>query len=301
MALEYSKSTDSEHKIKLDSKFIYAAWRTGFAPAGQSVEFEVMTAFVGNGASIKVKGKSQGGENLGNIDSKIKNNKFIGSIDIPEDAEIGDLVYFEVKLPKNGLSGESNKIPVTPPITVTNMKWSEKEARRGDVLTLSADVSGCVDETEAKITIYEYDSDKVHDRIVELPARVKEERIEIQWEYEYHEDVDEIPTEEELEKYGRHYNHPEYFFIIEINGQKFGKEQESGILKFKDWIELHLTKFGGSPLPNEKYVFRLADGSKREGNFDNDGYAREENIPPGSVQVDIPDYKLDAKADDNKE
>jgi hypothetical protein len=283
--MEYSKSTDSEHKIKLDSKLIYAAWRTGFAPAGQTVEFEVMTAFVGDGASIKIKGKNDGGKKLGKIKDKIKNNKYIGSFEIPENAEIDDLVYFEVKLSKNGLTGESNKIPVTPPITVTNMKWSEKEARRGDVLTLSAAVSGCPDDTEVKIIIYEYDNDKAHDRIVELPATVKEEKIEVKWEYEYHEDTDEVPTEEELQQYGQSYNPPEYFFVIEINGQKFGKEQESKLLTFKDYIEIELKNQLGELVPNEEYVLTLPDGTERKGKLDDAGKAVERDVPPGKCSI----------------
>ncbi len=291
MDQKFSKGTDTEHEIKLDSKLIYAAWRTGAAYGGQAVPLEVMTSFVGNGATIKIEGKSENGKKLGKIKDKIKNNKFIGELEIPEDIELGDQVYFTVSLPDNSLDGESNRIPAKPPIEVTNMKWSADEARRGDTLTLSADVKGVDEGTEAKIILYEYDSDNIHDVITEFPAVVEKNKIEVMWEYEYHEDTDEIPTDEELKKYGGKYNPPEYFFTITIGAEEFGKEQESGILKFKDWFEITLTDPTGSRIPDKKYILQMPDGTKREGTLDANGYAREENIPPGMVYIDFPDIE----------
>jgi hypothetical protein len=285
MGMNYSKSTDSEHKIKLESSLVYAIWRTGVARAGGKAEFEVGTAFVGNGAKIKVKGKSEGGEKLGKVSGKIRNNKFIGEFEIPEDVELDDAVYFEVELSQLSLSDESNRIPTAPPVVVSNMKWSASEARRGDILKLTADVNGCYDETEATITIYEHDADGVHDKITELPAVVMEDKIEIDWEYEYHEDTDEVPTEEELQNYGRSYNPPEYFFIIEIDGQKFGREQESGLLLFKDYIEIEMTDEGGVPLAGADYTLTLADGTEMEGQLDEDGRLRVDDVPPGRYQL----------------
>jgi len=283
MDLKYNKATDTAHVIKLESALVSAVWRAGAAPVGQSVSLEVRTSFVGNGATIKIKGKSENGKKLGKIDDVIKNNVYVGELTIPDNVKIDDLVYFEVNLPKNGLSGESNRIPVTLPIDVTNLKWSAKEARRGDILTLTADVSGCRDHTDAKVTIFEYDRDNAHDRIVQIPTAVMRNKIEVKWEYEYHEDTDEIPTDEELKKYGKSYNPPEYFFVVEIDGHKFGGKQESGLLTFKDWIEIKLLSYSGK----EKYVLHLPDGSKREGQFDSEGLLREEDIPPGKCKIEI--------------
>ena len=42
------------------------------------------------------------------------------------------------------------------------------------------------------ILIYEHDQDGAHDRICEIPAVVQDGKIEVKWEYEYHEDTDEI-------------------------------------------------------------------------------------------------------------
>jgi hypothetical protein len=291
MPLKFNKSTDEEHKEKLDSYLISASWKQGFAIAGQQALFEVFTAFVGNGAEIKVTGKSENGEKLGKIKDTIFNNCYVGKFDIPDDMEMDDLIYFEVDFPKNGISGESNRIPVFPPVKVTNMKWSAKEARRGDVLTLSAEVYGVKDKTEATITIYEYDRDGLNDRIVELPVEVKNQKVEVKWEYQYFEDTDEIPSEWELQEYGKSYNPPEYFFTIKLGDTEYGKKQESGLLLFKDWIEVELLDSNGQPVPNQDYILRLPDGTEKRGQLDGDGKARVEDVPPGKFRIVFPNWE----------
>ncbi|MFH1893248.1 MAG: hypothetical protein ABIK83_11275 [Candidatus Zixiibacteriota bacterium] len=281
--LTFNKSTDEEHEIELDSSLIYAVWKRGAAIAGQTAGFTIGTAFVGNGARIKIKGKSENGENLGKISATISNNVYDGEFEIPEDTEIDDQIYFEVKLPDNGLDGESDRIPVVPPPEISNMRWSQSEARRGDTLTLSADVRNVRPHTEVMLTIYEYDRDSAHDKITELRAEVIDDKIEQEWEYEYHEDTDEIPTEEEMQEYGRNYNPPEYFFTIKLNDIEYGREQESRLLIFKDWIEIRVLNYTG----NESYILHLADGSERRGTFGGDGTAREEDVPPGRCSIEV--------------
>jgi hypothetical protein len=299
--LEYNKSTDQEHEEKLDSFLIYAEWKSGSAYAGQTATFEIGTSFVGNGAKIKITGKSENGKKLGKITDTIKNNKYIGEFEIPEDIEIGDEIYFEVDLSKNGLDDESSRIPVFPAPKVSNMKWSAKEARRGDTLTLSADIEKVVDETEVMITIYEYDQDGAHDKITEFPAIVKNKKVEVFWDYEYHEDTDEVPSQEEMERYGGSYNPPEYFFTIKIGEMEYGKDQESGILGFRDWMEIYFSKKDGTPIPNENYILHMPDGTQRDGVLDEKGYAREEGIPPGIVRVEFPNFANVSKKETENE
>ncbi|MEW6015569.1 MAG: hypothetical protein AB1690_09615 [Candidatus Zixiibacteriota bacterium] len=291
MPLKFNKSTDEEHKEKLEPSLITATWKQGFAIAGQQALFEVFTAFVGNGAEIKVTGKSENGDKLGKIKDTIFNNCYVGKFDIPDDTDMDDLIYFEIDFPKNGISGESNRIPVYPPVKVTNMKWSAKEARRGDVLTLSAEVYGVKDKTEATVTIYEYDRDGLNDRIVELPVEVKNQKIEVKWEYQYFEDTDEIPSEWELQEYGKSYNPPEYFFTVKLGDTEYGKKQESGLLLFKDWIEVELLDSNSQPVPNQDYILRLPDGTEKRGQLDGDGKARVEDVPPGKFRIVFPNWE----------
>jgi hypothetical protein len=288
---KFTKPTDSAEEIKLESALIYADWRQGAAYAGGKAGFEVVTAFVGNGAKIEISGKSEKGKKLGKIKDVIGANKYAGFFEIPADTEPGDRISFEAKLPSNGINGESGKIPVYPAPVVTNMKWSAKEARRGDVLKLTADIDKVSGGTEALVTIFEYDRDGAHDKIAEIPAVIKDMKLDVEWEYENHEDVDELPTSEEAQRYGSSYNPPEYFFVIDINGFKAGMQRESGILAFKDYIEISLRDTEGNPRVDERYVIHLPDGSTKEGRLDSRGKARADGIPPGQIRVEFPDMR----------
>jgi len=291
MGTKFSKSTDKEHTIKLESSILYATWSANDVHAGSEALIEVKTMFVGEGSKISIVGKSEKGKKLGKIKDKIYGNGFSGKLTIPDKIKPGDMAYFKVELSGLGVSAESNRVPIRPKIEVSNMKWDKQQARRGDTLKLSADIEGVQDKSEAKVIIYEHDQDGNHDRIAEIPTNVKNKKIEVQWEYEYHEDTDEIPSDEEMKKYGKSYNPPEYFFTLKIDDQEYGIEQESGLLLFKDWVEIYLEDETGKPLANEKYELNLSDGSKREGTLDSDGFAREEDIPPGKISYTFPDLK----------
>jgi hypothetical protein len=152
--MKYNKSTDSEHEIKLEPALVSILWRVGTAVIGSKAALEVMTSFVGTGASLEITGKSESGKTLGKISAEIRNNKYVGEIDIPDNLKIDDIVYFEANLSGNGLSGESNHIPVRLPIKVSNMKWSASQARRGDILTLAADIDGAREGAPASVIIF---------------------------------------------------------------------------------------------------------------------------------------------------
>jgi len=292
MALTFNKATVTAHKVKLESELLYAGWKSGVAYIGLAAAFEVKTAFVGNGAPIEIAGRTRDGKKLGKVKGAVNGNSFAGALEIPDSVKDGDWAYFEVDLPKCGLKGKADPVPVAPPIVVANMKWSAKEARRGDVVTLSADVRGVRDDTDVTLTIYEYDKDGVNDRIVELAAKAGDQKVSLDWKYEYFEDTDEIPTDEELKKYGKSYNPPEYFFTAKVEGNEFGKKQESGLLLFKDWYEVSLCDEFGAPAADARYVLHLADGSTRNGTLDASGQAREDNVPPGEVAVEFPDFEV---------
>lgn len=290
METKFTKSTGKEHKVKLESSVLHAAWSAGVAYAESEVGVEVKTMFVGEGSKINITGKSENGKNLGKIKDKIYGNGFIGQLRIPEKVKAGDKAYFTVKLPQLGLKAESNRIPMFPRIEVANMKWDKKEAGRSDVLKLSADVKGLRDESEITANIYEYDRDGNHERVAEFRANVKNEKFDAAWEFDYHDSTLEIPTESELQKYDkeRHYTNPQYFFTLKIDDVEYGKDQESGLLKFMDFLDLRLLDEKDKPYKGEDYVILLADGKKRKGTLDENGRVREKDLPPGEVTIILP-------------
>lgn len=291
MKYTFTKATDEEHKIKVDSNLLYAMWKSGCARGGAEAKFEIRTSFVGQGAKIEVVVKGSDYGKIEKISGTIYNNRYSGIVTIPKDVEPGENVWFEVKLTKQKLKGTSNNIPAYPQPEMTKMQWNKKEARRGDIVKLQAEFERVAEKTEAFVTVFEHDQDGSHDKIVTIPATIINRKIDLQWEYEYHEDVDEIPTDEEMNKYGKSYNPPEYFFVVDIDGAKFGEEQESGLLQFKDSIEISLIDEDNSPVADTMYDLELSDGSKKQGTLDSNGKATEDSIPPGKLKVTFQDIE----------
>ncbi len=180
------------------------------------------------------------------------------------------------------------------PVEIKNLKWDKKEARRGDIIKLTADVTNVYEGAEAEIQIWEHDSDGAHDLITKFPAIVKNNKIDVDWEYEYHEDTDEIPTEAEAEQ---GYNPPEYFFRVIIAGVS----ADSGLLEFKDWVEIEWLYPNGDPAANKKFKLFLADGNERSETFDANGKFRLEDMPPGPLRVALEDDDSDSNESDDEE
>lgn len=279
---EYKEKTDKTHQIKLESSIEQVLWtRTAAAPKGK-VGIEVFTQFVGNNSEISIKISDKSGKTFETIKAKMSGNHFWKQITVPENAK--EELYAKVKLPKHSLEQKSNPLIVIPPIEITNAKWDKQEARRGDILKLTADVRGAQEGTEAEIQIWEHDADEAHDLITKFPVLIKNQKVEADWEFEYHEDTDDIPTEEESEN---GYNPPEYFFKVKVQGV----EAKSELLEFKDWIEIGLVDEFGNPIAKEKFKLIFPDGIEREGNLNEEGFARIEDVPPGKFKVDFPNKK----------
>jgi hypothetical protein len=279
---EHQGCTGKVNKIKLESSIDRVVWSSGTGSAGAKVGIEVDTHFVGNNSEVKIELYDKTAKKFDTINCKISGNHLWKELKVPEKAK--EELYAFVKLPKLNLCKKSNSLFIYPPVQIKNPVWDKKEARRGDILKLTADVLNVYEGAETEIQIMEYDSDGVHDLITKFPSVVKNKRIEADWEYEYHEDTDDIPTKEESEK---GYNPPEYFFRVNV----LGIHSDSGILKFKDWIEIKLKDENGNTVPNEKYILNLPDGTKKNGTLNSEGYAKEENIPPGKITIEFPDFK----------
>ena len=72
---KFRKTADEEHEVQLESHLISASWSSAAAWTGREARFEVRTMFVGDGAKIKLEGKSEKGKKLGKIDDVIRGNK----------------------------------------------------------------------------------------------------------------------------------------------------------------------------------------------------------------------------------
>lgn len=279
---EHQGQTDQIHEVKLTSVISQAMWDRPMSWAGEDVGILVFTHFVGDGSEIRITIRNDSGSRLDRVEDKVYGDRFKGTWTISDKAK--DAIYFEAELRKHGLKKESEKMRIIPPIEITNAKWSQQEARRGDILTLTADVKEVPDGTEALIEIYEHDADGAHDLITKFPVIVESNKIETEWQFEYYDDTIDIPRSEESEG---GYKPPQYFFRASI-----GKiSADSELLKFKDWIEIELRDSEENSMADVEYTLKMPDGSEKTGNLDSEGKAKEENIPPGKILVAFSDLE----------
>jgi hypothetical protein len=288
----YSKPTDTANKIKLESHLIYALWKYRRAHAGQEAELEVKTSLVGNGATIKITCKNDNGKKLAKAEGVVFNNKFEGPILIPDNVKTDDMVFFEAELPKHSLKGESNSIPVRPAIKVTKMQWDRKEVKRKDVVTMTCEFqSGVEDGDDAVIFIYEHNPNSCDIKTTSIPTTIKNNKVELQWEFNYQDDTQQIPTDDDMKPREKKYSNPQFYFVVVVDGVKIGENKESGLMKFLDIFDIEFKNIRGEPLSDREYILHFADGSQRKGNLDKEGRSSETDLPPGKIQIELPQPK----------
>jgi len=231
MNTSFQAQTDKKNTFKVESAILYAEWLCPAAVAGNDCPVCVKTAMVGNGAPVEIKGRSSKGKAPGNIKGTIINNMFTGELQIPDKIDPSAEFWFEVKLPKHGLSDESNSVPGRPQIIISKMGWDRSTIKRDENTTLSIEFDSPVDnDTDADVFIYEYDQDGNHDPVTQFKTTVNNKKIELTWHFTYFSDTDDIPTDSELKKYNRAYNPPQFFFVVNIDGVSIGKNRKAASL-----------------------------------------------------------------------
>jgi len=65
-------------------------------------------------------------------------------------------------------------------------------------------------------------------------------------------------------------------------------------LKKKTWIAIELVGEDNKPIPDERYLIILPDGSTQEGTLDANGSARVDGIDPGNCMITFPDLDQEA-------
>jgi hypothetical protein len=274
----YERPTDQSHQIQLDSTIEQVMWSRTLASPGGTIGLEVFTHYVGNGAEMTIALRDHTGASFGTYDVKLYGNRWKADVVVPPEAR--QALYAKAKLPKHGLEKESAPLLLLPNIEVKNAKWSQETARRGDIVTLTADVLRAPDGMETLITVFEHDDEGAHEMITKMLALVDGERVEVDWEFNFPGDVEEIPSHDETEE---GYLPPRFFFRVDA----LGKTADSGLLTFQDMIEIEVVDHEEVPLSDLEYKVTFADGTEQEGTLDENGYARIEDVPPGKFHVEV--------------
>jgi hypothetical protein len=290
MKSTWSVPTDQENKLTVESQFNFIMWSQGRAYAGFEAEFELRTILVGDGAKVKVTCRTQKGKKLDTVEGAMFRNRFRGAVVIPEKVKVDDYVYLEAELPKLKLDGESNLIPVRPPIEVSSIEWDKKVIHRDEEVKMTCVfTNGVEDDDQVNVIVYEYDEDGCHDKIVSFPTIIKNSKVELKWKFMYQWDTAEIPTEEELSKYGKSYSPPKYFFVVMADSIPVGKNQESGFLEFKDNLSVFLNDDNGEPCSDSEGSIMYPDGTEKDFTLDQDGSYKEDEVLPGRSKISFND------------
>ena len=182
---------------------------------------------------------------------------------------------------KSSSSSSANE----PEKKILNPQWKNSDGETinkalvDDEVLICADTSGIADGTSVEINIVEKDDDGKDDDVATISGTVKDGKIECKWKVTYTADDDDSNSKEEMEEKG--YTLPEYAFTVKCDGVE---SEESGQLDvYADFIA-KLT-FKGRPMKNYPYVLKLADGSYKTGETNDDGYIIENEIPIGKVQI----------------
>lgn len=212
---------------------------------------------------LDVKFEDKGGKPITGVKYSVKG----------EGAESQGALVGQVK--KTGLKEGTYDVSLT---AIANAKWSTEQAAVGDTVTLLAETAGIESGEPASLEIYIKDANFPDRLLMTLESKVDGDKIEAEWEFQ----VDEAysKAQEEQRKKGG-YSSPFFYFIASAAGVS----GRSGLLAYKDYIELRFKDDKGNVLANKKYRVFLSNGLVKEGTLDGDGYAKVENIPPGQVRV----------------
>ncbi len=179
------------------------------------------------------------------------------------------------KIKKTGVKEGNHEITLK---AIVNSQWSTDKAAVGDKVKLKCETTGIESGKEAKLEIFIKDNNFADHLLHTIISKVDGGKVEEEWELEINEEL--IDDQDSKEQKGG-YSSPSFFFKVTSDGVN----SRSGILTYKDYIELEYKDEDGNPIGGVDYKLILPNGVIKKGTLDNNGYAKVENIPPGNVEV----------------
>ena len=176
-----------------------------------------------------------------------------------------------------------------------NLKWKDKDnkeitkAHVGDKVKITADVTDIDDGVTVNIKIFEKDDDNNDDYVIAFGSRIKNGKVEAEWDVTYTEDNDDTNSAQEKEEKG--YTLPEYVFKMDCPKHSI-EDVESTILEIIDWLEVTLFDLEGKPLANENVKLILENGSERSCTTDSEGKLMENNLISRTIEIISENYSF---------
>lgn len=179
------------------------------------------------------------------------------------------------KIKKTGVKEGDHEITLK---AIVKAQWSVDKAEVGEKVKLIVETAGIESGEIATMEIFIKDNNFADHLLTTIESQVKSDKIEEEWELKINEEL--VGDQESKEQKGG-YSSPSFFFKVTSDGVS----SRSGILTYKDYIELELKDEEDKPVKGAKYMVYLSNGVIKEGTLDDNGYAKVEGIPPGKVEV----------------
>jgi uncharacterized Zn-binding protein involved in type VI secretion len=179
------------------------------------------------------------------------------------------------KLRKSGVPQGNYEIQLKG---IAKPKVSSSKVKVGGKVKVRAATFGIESGSQGMISVFEKDSNSA-DRLVDvIMTKVDNDKVEVEWEFKVD---DKLVASQDAKRKRGGYSSPEYFFVASVENCS----ARSDSTRYHDEIELKLRDEEDKPVKNAGYKIFLPNGDIRKGKLDSDGYAKEENIPPGKVEV----------------
>lgn len=164
---------------------------------------------------------------------------------------------------------------------VSNAKWSKDKAEVGEKVKLTAEVEGFEDGTPALFLIYKRDIKGPDVVVLRMEKNVQAKKLEAEWEFQL-EDLKGDRWKNYDER--KAYSSPVYYFDIIVANCV----AHSGLLEYKDYIELELKDVNGDACANEEFIVYGPNGQVKKDKLDSNGRKKIEKIVPGKYFVRYP-------------
>jgi len=261
----FQKPPANKAKIIMGSNDVFIGGGGGGGGGGSggatSATTEAQAQEIEEGHSLDVWFVDKGGKPIMGVEYEVED---------PDSRKTAGPLTGQVK--KSGVKEGDHKISLR---AITRVEWDPPVAEVGEKVQLRVETLGIKDGEIATLVIYIKDAnfaDKAHKTI---ETKVDSGKIEAEWEFVIDDDLLAVQDERD----GKGYSAPYYYFYVNV----VGLQQRSGLLRYKDWTELRLKDDKGEPAAQAAYTLHLPNGAIRTGKLDGDGYAKEENLPPGRV------------------
>jgi uncharacterized Zn-binding protein involved in type VI secretion len=165
-------------------------------------------------------------------------------------------------------------------LSLSDAKWSVEEAKTDEEVTMSVAADGLKDKGPAEFKIFKRDLRGPDLPMGTVAAKVQGDKIEAKWKYP------EAGGDSDGGDSPAGYSRPEFFFVAEAESCR----ARSGMLRFKDWVEVEVKDEEGNVLADEECRLVLASGEIRSLTTDKKGRLRVEDVPPGPVHVELPRF-----------